>query len=196
VFKGSSGLTPPIQMHQWAECSVMQIPDVSTPARYAAVGVENLIRHNPVETGVFIGPDGATHLKRKGWNNRVSFTRQELKCVKGATFTHNHPNGYGPSLDDVHLGAAYGLKEVRVVTANFRHGLSMLNAVYIVSLSRAFAVETSAALIAVQDVVRRARARGIPVVQITETLVPPGATFQEWQTAQLQALLQALTQSA
>jgi len=155
VFKGSSGLTPPIQMHQWAECSVMQIPDVSTPARYAAVGVENLIRHNPVETGVFIGPDGATHLKRKGWNNRVSFTRQELKCVKGATFTHNHPNGYGPSLDDVHLGAAYGLKEVRVVTANFRHGLSMLNAVYFVPLFRAFAVEKSAALSAAQDDVKR-----------------------------------------
>jgi len=48
----------------------------------------------------------------------------------------------------------------------------------------------------VQDVVSRARAGGIPVVQITETLVPPGATFQDWQTAQLQALLRALTREA
>src|SRR5438046_9384593 len=41
----------------------------------------------------------------------------------------------------------------------------------------------------VQDVVARARASGIPVVQITETLVPAGATFPAWQTSQLRALL-------
>ena len=48
----------------------------------------------------------------------------------------------------------------------------------------------------VQDVVARARANQIPVVQITETLVPAGATFQAWQAAQLQALLRALAQQA
>jgi zinc/manganese transport system substrate-binding protein len=44
----------------------------------------------------------------------------------------------------------------------------------------------------VQSVVGKARAAGIPVVQITETLSPAGATFQDWQTAQLKALLAAL----
>jgi zinc/manganese transport system substrate-binding protein len=44
----------------------------------------------------------------------------------------------------------------------------------------------------VQSVVGKARAAGIPVVQITETLAPAGATFQGWQTAQLKALLAAL----
>jgi zinc/manganese transport system substrate-binding protein len=44
----------------------------------------------------------------------------------------------------------------------------------------------------VQGLVDRARAQGIPVVQITETLAPAGATFQDWQTAQLKDLLRAL----
>jgi zinc/manganese transport system substrate-binding protein len=37
-----------------------------------------------------------------------------------------------------------------------------------------------------------ARAEGIPVSTITETLVPEGAPFQDWQVAQLTALKQAL----
>jgi zinc/manganese transport system substrate-binding protein len=44
----------------------------------------------------------------------------------------------------------------------------------------------------VQAVVDRARAQAIPVVQITETLEPAGASFQQWQTAQLHDLLRAL----
>ena len=48
----------------------------------------------------------------------------------------------------------------------------------------------------VQGVVARARAKGIPVVGVTETLVPAGAPFQQWQAAQLTALLQALAQGA
>jgi zinc/manganese transport system substrate-binding protein len=48
----------------------------------------------------------------------------------------------------------------------------------------------------VQDVVARARANQVPVVQITETLAPAGASFQTWQAAQLQALLEALAARA
>jgi len=44
----------------------------------------------------------------------------------------------------------------------------------------------------VQGVVDKARAAHIPVVQITETLSPAGATFQDWQAGQLKALLAAL----
>ncbi len=43
------------------------------------------------------------------------------------------------------------------------------------------------------DLLRQeARAAGIPVVGITETLSPVGATFQDWQVAQLRAIEQAL----
>jgi zinc/manganese transport system substrate-binding protein len=44
----------------------------------------------------------------------------------------------------------------------------------------------------VQSLVDKARAIGLPVVSITETLVPANATFQAWQTAELQLLLSAL----
>lgn len=38
----------------------------------------------------------------------------------------------------------------------------------------------------------KAKALGIPIVEITETLTPAEASFQDWQTAQLEALLEAL----
>lgn len=44
----------------------------------------------------------------------------------------------------------------------------------------------------VAQLVAKARVEGIPVVAITETLTPARATFQDWQTAQLRALLAAL----
>ena len=44
----------------------------------------------------------------------------------------------------------------------------------------------------VQRLVDAAKAKGIPVATVTETLTPQGATFQDWQTGQLQALERAL----
>ena len=43
--------------------------------------------------------------------------------------------------------------------------------------------------------VAAARAAGIPVVAMTETLTPRGASFQQWQSAQLDALRTALRQA-
>jgi zinc/manganese transport system substrate-binding protein len=47
----------------------------------------------------------------------------------------------------------------------------------------------------VQAQVDAAKAAGIPVTTITETLTPAGASFQDWQVAQLGALQQALGQA-
>jgi zinc/manganese transport system substrate-binding protein len=44
----------------------------------------------------------------------------------------------------------------------------------------------------VQSLVEKARANGIPVVTVTETLTPANLTFQDWQTGQLKNLLAAL----
>jgi zinc/manganese transport system substrate-binding protein len=44
----------------------------------------------------------------------------------------------------------------------------------------------------VTAVATKAKAAGIPVVEITETLTPAEASFQDWQTTQLKALLKAL----
>jgi zinc/manganese transport system substrate-binding protein len=41
----------------------------------------------------------------------------------------------------------------------------------------------------------KAQAAGIPIVTVTETLTPAGATFQAWQLAQLKALEQALAKA-
>jgi len=43
--------------------------------------------------------------------------------------------------------------------------------------------------------VAAAKAAGIPVAAVTETLSPAGASFQDWQSAQLQALQAALAQA-
>jgi zinc/manganese transport system substrate-binding protein len=43
--------------------------------------------------------------------------------------------------------------------------------------------------------VNAAKVQGIPVTTITETLTPAGASFQDWQAAQLTALKQALAQA-
>ncbi|MFC8520356.1 metal ABC transporter solute-binding protein, Zn/Mn family [Streptomyces sp. NPDC057257] len=47
----------------------------------------------------------------------------------------------------------------------------------------------------VQAQVKEAKAEGIPVATVTETLTPAGATFQQWQTAQLQGIEQALAKA-
>ena len=77
----------------------MQLPDVSTPAKAAAVGLENMIRCKPMETGVLIDDSGKTVIKRIGLPNSVRFTNGELLLATGMTFTHNHPGGAGPSLE-------------------------------------------------------------------------------------------------
>ncbi|GIL25855.1 metal ABC transporter solute-binding protein, Zn/Mn family [Actinocatenispora comari] len=46
----------------------------------------------------------------------------------------------------------------------------------------------------VQAQVKAAKAKGIPVATVTETLTPAGASFQQWQVAQLKALISALHQ--
>src|SRR5579864_397573 len=44
----------------------------------------------------------------------------------------------------------------------------------------------------IQRQIEECRTRGIPVTTITETLVPAGASFQQWQVAQLRALAETL----
>ncbi|MFJ7150585.1 metal ABC transporter solute-binding protein, Zn/Mn family [Streptomyces sp. NPDC100445] len=47
----------------------------------------------------------------------------------------------------------------------------------------------------VQAQVKEAKAQGIPVATVTETLTPAGASFQQWQTAQLQGIERALAKA-
>jgi zinc/manganese transport system substrate-binding protein len=47
----------------------------------------------------------------------------------------------------------------------------------------------------VQQQVKAAKAAGIPVATVTETLTPAGASFQDWQVRQLQGIRQALAKA-
>src|SRR5207253_316540 len=48
----------------------------------------------------------------------------------------------------------------------------------------------------VKGLVAKAKKAGIPVTTVTETLVPAGATFQDWQADQLQKLADALGEAS
>ena len=100
-------------------------PDTGTPARKAAVALEDAIRHDAVETGVFIAADGSELLRRTGEPDRVVFTALDLSTKAGTTFTHNHPGDRSFSLDDYEHAHVAGLAELRAVTPRFRHILVM-----------------------------------------------------------------------
>ncbi len=103
-------------------------PDTSTPARAAAVKIEDEIRRDSKETGAFFAADGRELLRRQGEPDMVTFLESELSQLRGATFTHNHPGGGGPSVADVALASEFGFAEARAVTSEFRHSLSGLPA--------------------------------------------------------------------
>jgi zinc/manganese transport system substrate-binding protein len=47
----------------------------------------------------------------------------------------------------------------------------------------------------VVDQVNKAKAQGIPVAEVTETLAPANASFQDWQVKELQGIEDALKQA-
>lgn len=96
-------------------------PDVSTPARRAAVEIENRIRGDALETGAFIGDDGSILLQRQGQPDRVGFPESEFGKLRGTTFTHNHPGNSPFSIEDVELASYIGLHELRAVGPTLRY---------------------------------------------------------------------------
>jgi hypothetical protein len=129
-------------------------PDTSTAARVGAVGVENLIRNDTVETGALIAANGTTLVKRTGHADRVPFTVQELLGGAGATFTHNHPRNTGPSVGDVTIGCEFGFHEVRVVTRNHRYMVGHLDRIKVADLQAEYDREEARIDRLLQDEIR------------------------------------------
>lgn len=98
-------------------------PDVSTPARATAVRIEDEIRRDSTETGVFIGADGVVLLRRQGAADRVAYLEVELLRMRGTTFTHNHPGEASFSMADYDAAIFGGIRELRAVSPSFRHML-------------------------------------------------------------------------
>jgi hypothetical protein len=96
-------------------------PDISTPARQAAVTLENSIRTNIFETGAFFNSNGRLITQKVGTGSQVRFDSHELVGTKGSLFTHNHPDGLPFSPQDVEQAIDIGLIELRAVAHHCRY---------------------------------------------------------------------------
>jgi hypothetical protein len=99
-------------------------PDVSTPARAAAVKFEEEIRAAKLEHGAFFSADGSMIISKVGERNKLSFYPHELEGTQGSLFTHNHPGGTSFSPKDVMSASELQLNEVRVAAKYWRHTMS------------------------------------------------------------------------
>lgn len=97
------------------------VPDISTPARKAAVAFESVVRNDVVENGAFFKADGTLILRRVGMANRIPFLASELAGAMNCLFTHNHPDGLSFSFPDVQIAISNRLTEIRAVSAHWRH---------------------------------------------------------------------------
>ncbi len=121
-------------------------PDMSTPARAAAVRFEETIRRNDRETGAFFNKNGALQLARSGEPDRVAFKVSELRSMNGSLFTHNHPGGSSFSVADVQNALFAKLSELRAVTPGYRHIMTAENGWPAeASIQRAFDLEAAKA---------------------------------------------------
>lgn len=105
---------------------------------------------------MIIAPNGSEIARHSGGPDSVSFPVWELLLAKDATFTHNHPGGLGPSLEDVVLAAQYSMREMRVVTAKERYVVTFRKgAAGAVLIEAAFHAEEPGALTSTRDDVRK-----------------------------------------
>lgn len=159
-------------------------PDVSTPARATAVAVEDQIRRDQMETGVIIAPSGVELARRQGGSNHVGFTGGQLALVAHATFTHNHPDGNGPSKSDVLLAVQFGLHELRVVTVDYRYIVNMLRNVQVLALEAEYNGQMPGAIRDARTMVARSglRRRLFPaeVLHLTWARVANALGFAYW----------------
>jgi hypothetical protein len=75
--------------------------------------------------------DGIQLFKKDGSEHAVNFTNKEMKLMKGATLTHNHPGGGNFSFDDVGIMSQTGLSEIRAVSNEYiyiyRNGIGIID---------------------------------------------------------------------
>lgn len=87
------------------------------------LAAENKIRHNKTETAVIVKDGKKLIDKSEGRSDAVYFTKDEVKKMKGAVLTHNHPNGSGFSEADLGITVNAGIKEMRAVHSNGAYSL-------------------------------------------------------------------------
>ena len=122
--------------------------------------IEDEIRRDSTETGVFISTDGSVLLRRQGEADRVAYQEVELLRMRGATFTHNHPGDASFSMADYDAAVFGGIRELRAVSPSFRHILLLNHAMPTaqdlqrLAVSRAAAISEKVRVLVNSDAVR------------------------------------------
>lgn len=127
--------------HQCGSACVPKAHKCASPTNSLSVSKvveteENKIKDLPYETAVAINPkDGTVLFRKKGQQTSVFFSDEEVKKMKGAIVTHNHPNlgwdksdprsrGMTFSKQDLAAACAAEVKEMRAVSSGYRHSIS------------------------------------------------------------------------
>jgi hypothetical protein len=110
-----------------------QIPIPTRRALVAVRAAEDRIRFDDLESVLVFDRNGREIFRRVGHQDSVDVSASDLRMMRDAIITHNHPGGLvdGPpalrgtsfSTTDVELAAFVQAAEVRVVTAGWRYRL-------------------------------------------------------------------------
>ena len=95
-----------------------------TLALRAARASEDAIRDDTRETVIVLDRIGREVLRRQGSRNVVPIYKSERELLRGATFTHNHPEDSSFSLADIVDIAAWGnVAEMRAAGSAYRYSM-------------------------------------------------------------------------
>ena len=87
----------------------------------ALQSIEDRIRNNPTESAVAIDENGNVLFDTSdGKSGQVGISVEQQEMARGQIITHNHPNGYMFSTDDINVSTALGLKQMRATTPDGR----------------------------------------------------------------------------
>lgn len=79
---------------------------------------ERLISGTDVEHAVALDKNGDRVFSKTGTRTHVNFTKAEVKLMKGATLTHNHPSNRSLSANDIYMLKYAGLAEIRACNSD------------------------------------------------------------------------------
>ncbi len=97
--------------------------------------IENQIKDNPTEQAIAVNPATGRVIISKGGNSTsVYLSSQDLRQMRGAIVTHNHPNlgwskndarskGLSFSASDIEVACKANMAEIRAVSSGYRHSL-------------------------------------------------------------------------
>jgi NAD+--asparagine ADP-ribosyltransferase len=85
--------------------------------------IEKDIRNQSYETAAIVDSKGSILLRKDGSKDYVPFTDSEVKLMRGASITHNHPSDNSFSPEDGYVLVLSGASEIRAVGKKWTHSL-------------------------------------------------------------------------